>query len=904
MIRRSLGYLLASIVSLGLLFGCSTEKNTAISRSYHELTSHYNVYFNGKEAFKQGVLRLESSFEENYNAILPIFKFGDETAAKMIYPDMDKAIKKSSKLIKLHSITAKPKRKKGKKTKKEREFYAKNEYNDWIDEGYLLMGKAHFYKHDFYSAFESFEFLIREFKDEPTKYEAYIWMARAYDEQKDYVKAREILDLIDADRKMPDKYNDDLQITYADHFFKQEKYEDGIPYLENAIDLTRKKKIKIRYMFILAQVHQEMENYKLASELYTKVIKANRDYDMAFNAKLRKASSFSTSVGGAEDLMKELNKMLKDDKNIEYRDQIYYAMAELSMKQGKVDEALDFYKLSAENSVSNTNQKAMTFLAMADIYFSRPEYRNAQTYYDSTLFFIDPSYPDIEPLTVKTKSLTKLIENLDIIDREDSLQHVAQMGEKERDAVIQSLINEVLEEEKRLEEELRMAEMNSALFKQQQRDPRNRNLAAGGKWYFYNPTALSFGETEFVKLWGRRKLEDNWRRKNKQVIDFGDELGEELAEGDSIPGQKPRPTDPKSKEYYMVDLPLNDSLLKISHQRIIDAFFAVGEIYQNEVIDFPQAIITFEELNQRYPGNDYLLFSFYNLHKLNLSIDEAMKAQEYKDKIIKDFPESKYAKMFTNPNYVQEMNAQIEKVIKLYNETYSMFEKENYASVISNCNIAEAKYSQDELIPKFKYLKAISYGETGMLEQFVDALKDIVKNYSESEVEPPARAILLVLKDKSDIELPEEELGLVEKVEEKEEVVEVPAEELYFLDEKMTHFYVVVVDNKKKNVNRIKYNISNFNIEFFSMTNFNISSIILNEDYQVISVKSMDDQASAIDYFETIRANPDVYKEYTEADYRHFVISSENFAVFFKDQNVEKYLGYFNKHYFNSEEEK
>ena len=903
MIKRSLGYIISALFAIGLLLSCSTEKNTAVSRGYHNLTSHYNVFFNGNEAFKQGVLQLENGYEDNYNIILPIFKWGDEAKAKMLYPSMDKAIKKSSKLIKLHSITAKPKRKKGKKTKKEREFYAKGEYNKWVDDAYLLMGKAHFFKHDFFSAFESFEFLIKEFQNEPTKYESYIWMARAYCEQEDYVKAREILDLVDADRKMPEKYDVELQVTYADYYFKQKRYEEGIPYLEKTIELTRKKNIKARYMFILAQVHQEMENYKAASELYTKVIKANRDYDMAFNAKLRKASSFSTSLGGGEELMAELEKMLKDDKNIEYKDQIYYAMAELSMKRGNVDEALEFYKKSAENSISNTNQKAMTFLAMGDIYYERPEYRNAQIYYDSTLFFIDPSYPDIDPLTAKTRSLTKLIENLDIINYEDSVQKVAKMPEKQRDAVIQSIIDELIEAEKRLEEEQRMAQMNSAMFKQQQNDPRNRNLASGGKWYFYNPTALSFGQQEFVKLWGRRKLEDNWRRKNKQVLDFGDGLDEEFAEGDSIPGQKPRPTDPKSKEYYMVDLPVNDSLMAISHQKIIDAFFAVGEIYKNELEDFKLAVENFEELNQRYPGNDYLLFSYYNLYKLNTQMEKQVKASEYKDKIVKGFPDSKYAKMFTNPNYLQELNEQKETVKILYTKTYQLFERNNYTQVLANCQQAEAQYSDDELIPKFKYMKAMSYGESGMLNQFVDALTDIVKNHPDSEVKQPAKDMLLLLKSQNKVELPEEELAFIEDKKHEEVVEEVPAEDIYTLDEKKTHFYVVVVGNKNKDVNRIKYKISNFNIEFFSMETFNVSSIILNDNYQVITVKSFANKDKGMDYYKTIKANPDVYADFAASEYYDFMITSDNFSVFFKDQNIGKYIEYFEKFY-QSENEK
>ena len=504
-------------MGFGLLISCSTEKNTSISRNYHNLTSHYNVYFNGNEAFKEGVLRLERSHEENYNRILPIFVYSDESASKMIYPDMDKAIKKSSKLIKLHSITSKPPRKKGIKSKKEREFYSKTEYNDWVDEAYLLMGKAHFYKHDYPSALESFEYIIREFQDEPTKFDAYIWMSRTYIETKDFVKAREILDLVEGDRKMPEKLFGDLFISYADYYFKQDKKDEGIPYLVKAIENTRKKKVKTRYKFILAQLYQEKENYDDASRLYTEVIKANPEYDMVFNSRIRKASCFSVGSGLAVNLQKELEKMLKDDKNIEYQDQIYYAMAEIAMKQGKVDEALEYYKLSAEKSQMNTSQKAMSFLSMANIYYSRPEYRNAQMYYDSTLFFIDQGYDGIDELTKKSTILTKLIQNLDIINREDSLQMVAALSETQRNELIQKIIDKLIEDEKKLEEEQRMAQMNSALFKQNQRDPRNMNFNTGSGWYFYNPTTLSFGQAEFLKLWGRRKLEDNWRRKNKQV---------------------------------------------------------------------------------------------------------------------------------------------------------------------------------------------------------------------------------------------------------------------------------------------------------------------------------------------------------------------------------------------------
>ena len=644
----------------------------------------------------------------------------------------------------------------------------------------------------------------------------------------------------------------------------------------------------------MAQIYQEEKKYTQATELYDEVIKSASNYDMVFNAKMRKAGSFDVGSGNADRLYKELNKMLKDDKNIEYKDQIYYAMAEIAKKQNKIEDALKYYKLSAEKSVANTSQKAITCLAIADIYFSRPEYRNAQMYYDSTLYFIDSDYPEIDELTEKSKTLTKLITNLDIIDREDSLQMVAALSEKQRDALIDKIIADLIEQEKKAEEQERMAQMASARFKQNQRDPRNRNFNTGGQWYFYNPTTLSFGQTEFVKLWGRRKLEDNWRRKNKTVIDFGDELAEEnLEEGDSINGQK-RPTDPKTKEYYMVDLPLTDSLVAISNKRIIDAFFNVGEIYQNELKDYKLAVVNFEELNQRYPGNDYLLFSYYNLYKLHNLLDEKSKADTYKSKIISQYPDSKYALMFTNPNYLQELNARHDQVKVLYDQTYKSFINKNYNKVISNCIEVETKNKDSELFPKFEFLKAISLGETGKIDDYVAVLNNIVKNYPKSEVYQPAKDMLLKLKDRKD-------LNVKVEIESETKPVETVQKEIYFVNDKTSHFFVVIAKGNKKTINRLKFNISNFNMDFFSMDNFNVTAVVLEKGVQLISVKSMDNYTKAMDYYTTIAANPDVFSEISKSNYQYFVISADNFTTFYKDKDVDRYLKFFTDNYLNRE---
>ncbi len=898
MSKRITIYTSLLLLTVGIFWGCSTEKNTSLSRGYHNLTSYYNVYFNGRESYKGGMLRIDAGYQDNYSEILKPFKFSDESIARTVYPDMDKAIKKASKLVKLHSIKAKPKRKKGKKSKKEREFYAKSEYNNFVDDAYLLMGQAHFMKHDFMQAIQNFEYVIQNFPKEEVRYDAYLWLTRTYNEQANYVKAREYLDFIEGDKKFPKKLKGDLYITYADYYLKQAKFEESIPYLKKAVEFGRKKKDRVRYKFILAQIHQKLEQYPSATEMYSQVIKSNPPYEMAFNAQIRKASSFSTKYGSGDDLIKELTKMLKDDKNIEFQDQIYFALAEIAMKQGDTPQALEYYKLSAEKSVANTDQKASSFLAMADIYFKVPEYRNAQTYYDSTLYFIDPAYEGYDALFDKTKSLTDLVENLDVIDFQDSVQYVASLSERDRDALIQKIIDEIIEEERKAKEMEQMAQMNAAMFKNQARDPRNRNLAAGGKWYFYNPTAISFGQSEFTKLWGRRKLEDNWRRKNKEMVMFEDEFAEEEgAEVDSTT-MKPRPTDPKSKEYYMVDLPVNDSLVAISDGKIIDAFLNVAEIYKVQLEDYPLSVSTYADLNKRFPNHPFKLATYYNLFKLHRDLNQEPKSSTYRSKIINEYPDSKYAQMFTNPNYLQEMAGKQEKAKVLYEETYRAYTQENYDKVISNSTKAQNEYGESELLPKFLFIKALSLGETGDMDPFIDGLKFIVQNYPKSEVMAPARAILLRLK---------KEENLVDKLADLQDdgskkAPEVVEEVIYFPNNKSPHFYVMAVPNKVTDVNRVKFDISNFNIDFFRMNSYNVSSVILNEDIQIVTVKNFDNAKKAVAYFETVMANLGYFKEIEGVNYRHFVISSDNFTTFFKDQDLNKYMKFFTKQYIETEE--
>ncbi|NJK87908.1 MAG: tetratricopeptide repeat protein [Bacteroidales bacterium] len=313
-------------------------------------------------------------------------------------------LKKAEKLISLHSITVKPEIKKNKAlTPKQREFHSKKEYNKWVDDNYLMMGKAYFYKHDFEKAKEIFLFILNEYKNQRTLNETKIWLIKLYNETRKFESAEELIKLLEAEPKLNNKLTTELYAVTADFHIKQNNFEAAIPYLEKAQKHVTKKYLRTRYTFILAQLYEKTGDLKKASESYGKVIKMNPPYEMTFHAKINRALAYEKGFGSVNEIESQLFKMLKDDKNKDYQDQIYYALGNIAMKEGKKDLALDRHKKSVEKNTTNTQQKIVSYLTIADMYYEKPDYVNAQAYYDSSVTLMDSEYPNYDIIYAKSK---------------------------------------------------------------------------------------------------------------------------------------------------------------------------------------------------------------------------------------------------------------------------------------------------------------------------------------------------------------------------------------------------------------------------------------------------------------------------------------------------------------------
>jgi TolA-binding protein len=402
-----------------------------------------------------------------------------------------------------------------------------------------------------------------------------------------------------------------------------------------------------------------------------------------------------------------------------------------------------------------------------------------------------------------------------------------------------------------------------------------------GKWYFYNDAAKSFGQPEFKMKWGTRKLEDNWRRKNKSEISFG-ETENEIAEGDTSKEIKREVLSNKTREFYLQNIPLTDSLMKISNDRIMESLFNAGSVYKDDLKDNPKAIDTFKDLLERYPGSEYTLSAYYNLYLIYNELQDATSSNSYKASIIREYPESQIAQLLTNPNYVNELLEKENEVNRFYETTYNYYIQKDYYRVISNVDYAFEHFKDNELLPQFLFLKALSIGQTSDIMTFTSALDSVAKSYPSHDAGKRANEMLVFIKEYN----PEIKL----ETEKKE------AEEIYTYDPSGAYLFGMII-NRVIDINQLKFEIINFNLDMFPNLTFDITSENLSENSRLILVKPFKDMQKAWEYNDQIASGDKIMALIEGTGYSRFVISSANSLILLQDKNANKYLLFFDKYY-------
>ncbi len=972
--------------------GCVTQKKKEdvgpIKKGYHNMTAHYNGYYNATVLLAEAQADLETQVQDNYRKILPIYKYSAAENPKAIAEKMDKAAAKVSVVVNMHRIS------------------------HWTDDCYLALGQAQFLKQDYESAEESLEFMVAEFNpkemekkgvkskaskqrkrdvmkgkvkndgsdgqekvelspkekkklaerkrkerekerkqkmkeakknkkkgkksapkkkgeqlkdkkqetktDEPTEEEAaeptlpapgsitlgnlepevvqskpesyfmkhrpayqegVLWLARTYIERDNFTHAERLLNELE---RSPGTFTDvrrEAAIAKAHFFLEQKKYDQAVEPLNTAISLVEDDLMKARLAFILGQIHQQAKRSQEAYDAYAVVLKTKPPYEMDFAARLNSALSNSSR----ESAISQLERMMKDEKNKEFQDQLYFALANIALEKGDKKEGIKNLELSLAKSTANISQKAESYLMLADLYFEEESYVKAKLYFDSTLMVMNASDERHRRVSGLAKNLDEIAANLLTIQLQDSLITLSNMTEEEKLALATAI------KKKKDEERINAAKLKAAA--------QNNNAAAvavkGGpappalntsKFWAYNDRSRKDGKRDFERKWGSRTLQDNWRRSDQSSA--ADENDETQAATESSQ------LTPDEMKEILKDVPDTPEKLAAANRQIEAAMFQLGVLYRDRLQNYKKSVASLEALLVRYPETQYKLDALYYLYLSYKDMGDASNAQRYFDIIVNGYSTSNYARMLTDPNFAAGIKAKEDKLTVYYDETLQRFEQRNFQEAYERIGkVGEIFGGQNKLMSRFALLGAMCVGNLQGKEAYVEALKEVVAKYPNDPESTRAKEILRLLGENVGSG-PGQQRDL-------------PPSEGQVGDYKVTNdqlHYVLVVFNGEVVMNDAKITITDYNEKYHKPQKLRMNNIFIGDGESktpVIAIRRYNDKKDAMEYLDVVKKNSKDFLDSAKFKFELLPISQDNYKELLKSKNIDEYRVFFEKNYMN-----
>lgn len=983
-----------------IVSACVTQKKKGadqgpIKKLYHNTTAEFNGYFNADILVTESIAQLESQYQDNYNKVLPVYKYQAADNPQAVAEDLDEAIKKVSIVVNLHP------------------------YSNWTDDCYLIIGQSQFIKKDFESSQETFEYLIDEYnpramekrkemakkasatkkaksssgkakskkakqreakkkkkarekarkeqkkqieknrklrkkgkattpikkadrtkkdeekKDEtivensedesvpttislgslepetvdgkpenyfmkhrPAYQDAVLWLARAYIERENYSNAERLMDQLESSAATQKDIRAQLAAVQAHYYLKRKMPDRAMAPLEKAIELEKDKLKKARYSYIVGQLHQNENQAEQAYASFERVVKFGPEYEMTFSAKLAMAqNAWLTGKGTPEQAMKNLEKMLKDFKNIDFQDRIYFAMAQIALKQDHVPQAIVYFKKSAWYNIGNETQKAESYYQLATLYYQREDYVNSKNYYDSTLTVMTKADERYEPAEKLRNNLTDIAKNIEIITLQDSLLHIAQMTEEEKRQLVADLKAREAEEKlakarlEALKEEQRKLAQKAGMNRTSTQSVSSSRTGAGGlqtgqnaqgrvsNFFAYDDRKIKRGERDFQRTWSARPLEDNWRRSNQQTFTPDGKI----VEADEVVSTAITDEDVKAA---LSAVPKTEEEIEAANRKIEAAMFALGSLFRDRLQNHQKATEYLEGLIERYPDTQYKLDALYFLYLAYTDLGNTERANYYKNKIITEYPTSTYARVLKDPSFVKTLLSDEERLNNFYDETYAAFKIGNYKEASDKIGqVGERFGSMHSLQPRFALLSALCTGNLQGKAAYTEALKAVIAKYPGTQEETRAKEILRLLGEKQ-ASGPGQNRPTDEDSKFKHE-----ADKLH---------YVLVVFNGEVNLNDAKVAVSDYHRKYHKLDKLRVSNIYLGsleDKVPIIVVRRYKDMNKAMDYYNGVQKNSGDYL--TGFDYKIYPITQNNYRQVLRSKSMEGYDEFFELNYKN-----
>ncbi|MDE6098133.1 MAG: tetratricopeptide repeat protein [Muribaculaceae bacterium] len=910
---RSIALLCCTLICAVALTSCLGKKNTAARRNYTAFITRYNIYYNGDEHYKETLAEMNEKYEDDFSRLVlmnPVEAKNDPSAPQPS-GNFNRSIEKAQKAIQIRSIKQKPPKKSGKSGDPEYKAWMKrDEYNPFLHNAWMMMGRSQYYNGDFLGAASTFFYISRHFSWLPrTVTEARLWQAQSYISMGWLFEAEMILTKI----KTSELENKNLLSLYnsawADFNIKHDEYDKAIPYLIQAIRLAGGPR-KTRLTFLLGQLYARTGQNSLAYSCFKKAGSASSaPYRTKFNARIKQSEVFDGADITPE--VKALRRMTRYDRNAEYLDQIYYAIGNLYLSRRDTAQAIANYELAVEKSKRNGIDKAICQLSLGALYFDLHKYEKAQPCYSEAVPLLPESYPDLKKLKLRSDVLDELAVYAQNVTLQDSLLRLSKLPEDEQLKVVNKIIDELKKKEKEQaeaaarEEYLANRDANSNQLVDKNA-PNQFNINSDNSWYFYNQSAKNAGKSDFQRKWGARKLEDDWRRRNKATFNNSDwEQNSEEADGsdssdenesqdenEKTEEENEHANDPHYPEYYLNQIPKTDAERQTCHEIIQEGLYNMGVILKDKLDDFAAARAEFDRLLNDYPDNVYRLDTYYNLYLMAMRQGNAADAEHWRLMIIDNFPDSPYGNAMRDPQYIERLKAMDAEQEKLYAQALDDYFSNHNSKVHQAYEYMEKNYPLSKLMPKFMFINALAYVTEHKPQEFNATIKAMLDRYPDTDLAPLGSAWLKGMAQGRELQSTDSNLrGLIWDTrlggDSTSVASDAPLE--FDLSPDKSQLLVMLFPTDQVPANQLLYEIARFNFRSFAVKDFDIETMNFGRLGMVV-IRGFDNMDQLNHYRRLMGESPE-FK--LMPGVRPVVISDENFRKLLEGgHSFEEYFRY------------
>ncbi|MHA6250150.1 type IX secretion system periplasmic lipoprotein PorW/SprE [Pontibacter sp. CAU 1760] len=717
------------ILLAGVLLGsCSTERNNPLSKTYHNTSARYNGYFLAREKMRLVEDGLQQQMQYDYNQVLPIYPMIDSTTAKAFEADLEDVKKKASHPIQYHNNSR------------------------WIDNSYIQIGKANYYQLNFAEAVRTFKYVNATSKDAEDRHEALVWLMRAFMQLDEMDNALQVSEFLRKERLNKENARE-LYLARAHYYLQQPDTAAAIQNLELSLPNFEDKDAQSRMRYTLAQLYRHTGQDKKAYQQYTKILRRNPPYDLGFFSRLNLGQvSELSDEQDIERIASYYQKMLKDEKNLEYRNRIFYEMAQFELRQQNFDKALGLLEQSLKTTGSLPNQKAYGYVLAGEIYFDKLyKYELAAAYYDSAMQVYPQRAPEYEAVAERRDILADFAKQYTTIQTQDSLQRIGRMSEAERLAFVKKLVEreeELKQQEIVRQQELQRKETQASSSGRNNRRSQNGDAfgtptSAGGVWYFDNPTAMASARAEFVRRWGDRPLQDFWRYRtrgeaNPNAADIARAPEPAVVENQLSAEERSS----AQVQSYLQNIPLTTAALQRSDKQVEEALFRLANIYAQNLNDTARAEQTYLKLLERFPKSEHTAEVYYSLYLLYGKSGNLAQQQAYYNKVKKEFPHTTYARLLDDSDFLSKNAADNLRAQALYDSAYSFYDAQEYQKATRILHQVISQYPLNDFKDKVSFLEAMLTARTEKPQLLRRQLEQFRKNFPGSPLVPQADQLL------------------------------------------------------------------------------------------------------------------------------------------------------------------